>query len=197
VHGLILVALRDYLHASLSGEVEREVLADAPVHLVSEAYPDEQFDALVGHAVARTGHTRETLLEEFGAFTAERTFARLYPDLFNVSSSARAFLLTVERPIHELVRVALPNAQPPELGVVERGEQGVLITYTSPRRLCSFLTGLVHGTARHYGELARIDERTCMRRGDAACVFDVRFARDPHRVHESVTRTTHLVRPGD
>ena len=193
MHGLIFVALRDYLQATYGVEAERDIFADAPVHLVSDAYSDEQFDTLVERACARTGQEREALLEEFGVFTAERTFARLYPDLFNVSSSARAFLLTVERPIHELVRVAMPNARPPELDVVEHGEQSVLITYASPRRLCSFLGGLVTGTARYYREIAKIEERTCMRRGDSSCVFDVRFAGDPDRLAASAV-ASNLVR---
>jgi predicted hydrocarbon binding protein len=179
VHGLILVSLRDYLQAVNGGRHAAEMLADSDSHLVSEAYPDEEFDGLLERACAATGTGREALLRDFGSFTAEHTFARLYPDLFNVASTARTFVLNVERPIHELVRVAMPNARPPELAVSELGEQGVAIVYRSRRRLCAFLTGLVAGTARHYGEVARIEQRTCMHRGDDACTFEVRFERDP------------------
>jgi hypothetical protein len=117
----------------------------------------------------------DTLTHDFGVFTAESTFARLYPALFAMSPTARAFLLTVEAQIHEVVRAAIPNAQPPKLSVAESDMGGVSIVYTSPRRLCSLLRGLVDGTARHYGETVLIDERTCMRRGDATCTFEVRF----------------------
>jgi hypothetical protein len=111
-------------------------------------------------------------------FTAQRTFTRLYPAFFAISPNTRAFLLTVEARIHELVRATIPSATPPELHVSELGDDGVTISYTSPRRLCVLLRGLAEGTARHYGETATIDETTCMRRGDPACTFEIRFSRE-------------------
>ncbi len=88
---------------------------------------------------------------------------------------AREFLLTVETRIHELVRATIPNARPPQLTVSGHGDDGVTIVYTSPRRLCVLLRGLVQGTARHYGEDAAIEEETCMRRGDDRCRLSVRL----------------------
>ena len=84
-------------------------------------------------------------------------------------------MLTVETRIHELVRATIPNAGPPQLDVGELDGDGISIVYTSARRLCPLLRGLTEGPARHYGERAEIEERTCMRRGDPACTFDVRF----------------------
>ena len=81
----------------------------------------------------------------------------------------------MEKPIHEVVRVAIPNALPPELEVSEMGENAISIVYTSPRRLCAMLRGLVEGTARHYGETVHIEERSCMHRGDEACTFEILF----------------------
>jgi hypothetical protein len=81
----------------------------------------------------------------------------------------------------------MPNSRPPQLLVSERGEQGIAISYASPRRLCAFLSGLVEGTARHYGEQALIEERTCMERGDPICDFEVRFQRTPIRAETVAT----------
>ena len=53
------------------------------------------------------------------------------------------------------------------------GEVGVLVAYTSERRLCAMLEGLVLGTAEHYGETLVVEEIQCMHRGDAGCVFTV------------------------
>ena len=112
-------------------------------------------------------------MHDFGVFTAPTTFARPYTAFFAIAPSARDFLLTVETRIHELVRATIPNARPPQLQVSERGTNGVSISYTSARQLCVLLRGLVEGTARHYDETAVIEESTCMKRGDAACTFDV------------------------
>jgi predicted hydrocarbon binding protein len=177
VHGLIFASFRDYLVAEHGATTEEEVMAGEPRHLVSEAYADEAFTSIVERACVTTALAHDVLLRDFGAFTAEKTFARLYPALFARSGSARSFLLTVESRIHQVVRVAIPDALPPELQVSEVGESAVSITYRSPRRLCAMLSGLVEGTARHYGEPAQIEERSCMQRGDDRCTFEVLFAR--------------------
>jgi Haem-NO-binding len=173
VHGVIFTSFRDYVTAVHGAGVCAEALADEPVHLLSEAYDDERLLAIVRRTSELTGVDRDVIVHDFGAFTAETTFARLYPAFFAVSAGARDFLLTVETRIHELVRATLPNARPPQLHISELGKAGVLIVYSSPRRLCVLLRGLTEGTARHYGETAEIEERTCMHRGDEACTFEV------------------------
>jgi Haem-NO-binding len=177
VHGLIFVSLRDYLTAEHGDATENEVMASEPFYFVSEAYPDEQFAALVDRVLQVTGMQRERLLHDFGVFTAEKTFARLYPALFAISPTAHQFLLGVERSIHDIVRVAMPQARPPELDVSETEDGAISIVYRSPRRLCAMLRGLVEGTARHYRERVRVEELSCMDRGDEACTFHVRFGR--------------------
>jgi len=111
----------------------------------------------------------DQMLFDFGVFTAATTFARLYSVLFKLSPTARDFLLTVETPIHDTVRVTMPDAQPPKLAVSDLGEDGLEILYTSPRRLCVLLRGLVEGTGRIYDETIHVEEPECMHRGDPAC----------------------------
>jgi hypothetical protein len=147
-----------------------------PVYLLSESYPDEDLVRLIGRATEAVGVNAEDLVHDFGVFTGATTFTRLYPAFFAISKSAREFLLTVETRIHELVRATIPKAAPPQLHVSELGADGVVIVYSSPRRLCLLLRGLVEGTARHFGETAAIEEVTCMRRGDEHCTFEVRFS---------------------
>jgi len=176
VHGLIFASFRDYLLSEHGADVANDVTAGEPQYTLSEAYPDEQFLALLEHACARTAMSRDDLLFAFGAFTAAKTFARLYSVLFKLSPTARDFLLTVETPIHEVVRETMPEARPPELAVTVLGDEGLEIVYTSPRRICAMLRGLVHGTARVYEEALEVEELECMHRGAPACRFHIRFA---------------------
>jgi len=176
VHGLIFASFHDYLLTRHGAEVANDVTADEPQYTLSEAYPDEQFLALLERACAQTALSRDDLLFEFGAFTASTTFARLYSGLFKLSPTARDFLLTVETPIHEVVREALPEARPPELGVTDLGADGLEIVYTSPRRICAMLRGLVEGTGEVYGEPLELEELECMHHGAAACRFVIRFS---------------------
>ena len=175
MHGLIFASLRDYLHTEYGAAVAHDVTAGEPQYTLSEAYPDEQFLALLERACDRTGLDLEPFLFEFGVFTAATTFARLYSVLFKLSPTARDFLLTVETPIHDTVRVALPDARPPELKVTDLGEDGLEILYTSPRRVCAMLRGLVEGTGRVYEAKLVVEEPECMHRGDPACRVVVRF----------------------
>jgi hypothetical protein len=176
VHGLIFASLRDYLLTEHGSAVAGDVTAGEPQYTLSEAYPDEQFLALLERACARTGLSLEELLFEFGVFTAATTFRRLYSALFDHHSTARDFLLTVETPIHDVVRVALPEARPPELQVADLGDDGLEIVYTSPRRICAMLRGLVEGTGRVYGETIEVEQPECMHHGGSACRFVLRFA---------------------
>ena len=176
MHGLIFASFRDYLATEHGPAVARDVTAGEPQYTLSEAYPDEQFLVLLERGCTRTGLPLEELLFEFGVFTAATTFARLYSVLFKLSPTARDFLLTVETRIHELVRATIPRAEPPRLHVTPDGPDGVRIEYRSHRRLCALLRGLVDGTAGHYGERAAIEESSCMRRGDEACICHVRLS---------------------
>ena len=175
MHGLIFASFRDYLLTEHGPDVAHGVTAGEPQYTLSEAYPDEQFLELLERTCVRTGLSRDELLFEFGVFTAATTFARRYSLLFKSSPTARDFLLTVETPIHEVVREALPEAQPPKLAVTDLGEKGLEIVYTSPRRICAMLRGLVEGTGRVYDEALQVEELECMHRGASACRFEIRF----------------------
>ena len=176
MHGVIFTSFRDYLSATHGSATSRAVFESEPEYLLSESYPDEDLRRLVALTSTHTGREPDEILFEFGVFTAEITFARLYPAFFDVSDSTREFLLTVETRIHELVRATIPNAGPPELDISPLGEDGVSIVYESPRKMCVLLRGLTQGAARHYGQHAELEERTCMLRGDPRCTFDATFS---------------------
>jgi hypothetical protein len=176
VHGLIFASFRDYLVTEHGAGVANDVTAGEPQYTLSQAYEDEQFLALLERACARTSLPLDELLFEFGAFTAATTFARLYSVLFKLSPTAREFLLTVETPIHEVIRETLPEARPPEIAVTDLGDGDLQIVYTSPRRICAMLRGLVEGTGRVYDETIRVTELECMHHGAPACRFELRFA---------------------
>jgi predicted hydrocarbon binding protein len=173
VHGIIFSAFRDFLSAHHGPEVTSEVFAAGPEFVISEAYPDEALIELIARARDATGADGDHLLRDFGVYTGEHVFPRLYPAFYSAGRDTRSFLLTVEQRIHELVRATIPDALPPRLLVKALGADGVEILYDSPRGLCRLLEGLASGTARFYGESVAIEETACMHRGDEACCFEV------------------------
>lgn len=179
MHGVIFTSLRDYLTSEHGADLAQVVLDGQPIFLLSESYDDALLSDLVSRAAAAADRDVDDLVHDFGVFTARTTFTRLYPAFFAIAPSAREFFLTIETRIHELVRATIPNAAPPQLRVEEHGPEGVEITYTSARRLCVLLRGLVQGTAGHYGQTATLAERTCMHRGDPSCTFEVTLSGAP------------------
>jgi len=117
--------------------------------------------------------TRADVERAFGVYAARTTFPALYPRYYAESGGTFRFLLRVEERIHELVRETIPGASPPRLHVHALRDHGVLVSYTSERRLCSVLEGLVRGTAAEFGDEVELEEIQCMHRGDPGCVFTV------------------------
>jgi hypothetical protein len=172
LHGLIFASLRDYTSVRLGEAQAVELWADR-IFETTQAYDDQWFTAQLARLVTATGDSMDEVQSGFGSFAAQSTFAELYPAYYEESGDTFTFLLGVEQKIHELVRATILGAYPPKLHVQPLNETGVLVSYTSERRLCRLLEGLVLGTAEHYGENLVVEEIQCMRQGDPGCVFTV------------------------
>jgi hypothetical protein len=176
MHGLIFAGLRDYSLTRI-GEKETSRLWSGHHYATTEAYDDAEFRARLDELAEATGDSAADVERGFGIFAAETTFARLYPGYYAEKRNTLDFLLGIEEQIHELVRATVRGAQPPSLHVRRLGELGVLVSYTSDRRLCGLLEGLVRGVSNHYGDTVEIEQIQCMHRDDPGCVFTV--ARSP------------------
>jgi predicted hydrocarbon binding protein len=172
MHGVVVDSLGEFLAATYGPKTAALVLGDRS-YSTAEAYPDEELSALVGRTAGATGREIDDVYRSFGRYTALETFRAMYPDYYDSHTTARTFLLGIQEQIHRVVRLTIPGAYPPYLAVVPFGANGVVVTYTSARRLCRLLEGLVTGTAEHFGERADMDETQCMQRGDPACAFHV------------------------
>jgi hypothetical protein len=172
MHGLIFASLRDYTVQRLGEEHVSDIWSDRIFEL-TEAYDDEWFTAQLERLAVATGEPLGEVQRAFGSFAAQETFLRLFPDYYEANKDTFTFLLGIEAKIHELVRATIAGANPPRLHVQRLSELGVLVSYTSARKLCRLLEGLVRGTAAYYGDDLVVEEIQCMHRGDAGCVFTV------------------------
>lgn len=172
MHGLVLTSFRQYTWTRLPDHAWT-IWSDLPTYEPDRAYDDGELHALLDRTAEVTGRDRGDVLRDFGRFTGFWVFRVMRPDYYEESAGTRRFLLDVEARIHETVRATTPGAAPPYLHVTPLGDDGVSIAYTSPRRLCDLVVGLVSGVADYYGERFAIDEPMCMQRGDPACSFVV------------------------
>lgn len=155
-----------------------DLLDDAGVHGAYTSlgnYGDAELHALVSAAAARWDQEPEEVVRWFGR-EAIPVFAELYPQLFSPHDSARAFVLTLNAIIHPEVRKLYPGADVPTFDFDTTDPDVLALGYRSARKLCAFGEGLLEGAARHYGEVARIDQPECLLRGDERCLLRVTFA---------------------
>lgn len=164
MHGIVLSNLERFLRAKGVRSPTPRSYSDDSV------YDDAELELALAHGVSHLSPTtREQLLEQFGRHLALVTFPSLASEFYERHDTFQSCLLSVEDQIHTVVRSALPGAAPPHLRVSALGEAGVVIAYTSARRLCPLLLGLVAGTAEKYETTVEVTETLCALRGDPWC----------------------------
>jgi hypothetical protein len=169
MHGLIFAGLRGYVEGKRDPETAWEALGER-AYVIHESHPDEVFLEALERTGRLLGMEPDELLRDFGVFTGRRFFPRLFPMMYSPHISSRSFLPVVDEQIHSIVRKAAPGSITPGLAVhVDDGD--VVIAYSSVRKLCVFLSGLLEGTALYFGERATLAEQTCMRNGDPVCLI--------------------------
>lgn len=103
----------------------------------------------------------------------------MYPAFFDSQTSTRSFILTLNDIIHPEVRRLFPGADVPVFDFDTSVPDALTLGYHSPRKLCALAHGFIEGAADHYGETVDVEQTECMHRGDAKCVFQLRFRMSP------------------
>lgn len=75
-----------------------------------------------------------------------------------------------------IVRSQNPGADPPSLRCVRSGPKEVVISYSSPHKMCGVAKGIVRGIAKQLGEDVIVVESSCMLSGGATCEIAVHLA---------------------
>jgi hypothetical protein len=139
-----------------------------------DSYPDAVLRRLVA-AVGKLAHQSPgEALQWFGRH-AMPLLASQYQHFFAAQNSTRAFVLTLNDIIHPEVRRLYPGADVPVFDFDTSSPDTLTVGYRSPRKLCALAHGFIEGAADHYGELVHVEQSECMHRGDAKCVFHLRF----------------------
>jgi hypothetical protein len=174
VHGMIHTALQKFVEASFGPETWKALLARAglenEIFTPLQSYPDAQIVRLVAEAEATSGIPASTLLESFGEFLVP-TYLSLYGTLLKPDWRTLEVLENTEETVHRVVRMRNPGAQPPQLRVRRTAADTVELTYDSARKLCAVARGIARGVAKQFGEPIQVTDRSCMLRGDPACVM--------------------------
>lgn len=134
-------------------------------------YPDDDLYRILTAASEQLGLSEQQILEEYGVWVApgllEGFAAMIEPHWRTLD-----LVEHTEQVIHVWTRENM-SAKPPVLATQRLADDHLVVDYRSHRRMCTLGTGFIVGIAAHYGEAARIQQTTCMHRGDDRCTIDV------------------------
>lgn len=179
MNGIIFMEVAKFVQARLGSQGWQEVVRVAGVpprlYVPVADYPDGEALALLTALSRKTGEPIPVILQTLGEF--------IVPDLIKMSQSlinpewkTIDLIANTEATIHEVFRGAGTKTNPPDLKCEQPSPQEVIVTYTSPRKMCALAKGIVKGVAKHYGEDISITEPTCMLKGGAACQLIITVA---------------------
>jgi predicted hydrocarbon binding protein len=169
---MVFAEIGNFARSRLGVEAWRDIerLAGVPSRIYYRVadYPDEEAFALLSALSAALQEPVAVTLESLGEF--------IVPDLLRMARSwikpewkTLELIANTESTIHEVLRSEGSQTNPPRLQCRRAGPQEVVVTYDSPRKMCSLAKGIIHGLGRNYQERIAIAEPTCMLRGDPAC----------------------------
>jgi len=118
-------------------------------------YDHTEIVALVVALSKRTETPVDDLVRFFGSHLLGR-FAERYPDFFNSKSNLFDFLESVDGYIHVEVLKLYPDAELPKFVSERKGENTLVLTYTSSRPFGNLAYGLIDGTMKHYNQPGQI-----------------------------------------
>lgn len=98
---------------------------------------------------------------------------RRYPVFVERTEDFETFLRSVEDVIHDEVRKLYAAPCLPSFAYESCGEQALLMSYRSPRKMCLLAEGLIRGAARHYGKQVTIAHHVCMHGGADHCELKI------------------------
>jgi len=154
--------------------IEKSNLPSKGVYTSGQLYDDSELIKMMVVLSEKTGIAVDQLVEAFGQFLFDRLYKSSPVDVSKLDN-LKAFLLDIDQNIHVEVKRGHPNAYLPKFEY-EETEQGELIMYySSKRKLCHLIIGLIHGAAKKFNESIDISHPQCMHDGAQCCKLIVSF----------------------
>ncbi len=182
MHGFIFSEVQSYVTSKYGKVAWFTILEQAGLGAKEFAnfldYPDEELLGIVGAAARITELSPSAVVEDFGVFLGA-DLMKIYRPLIDPSWRTLDFLLHTEEAIHKTVRARNTQARPPALAFSRLGEDAVLLTYRSPRKMCSLAKGIAKGVAGYYGEGVSITDKSCMLEGAEECRIRIALPAKP------------------
>ena len=174
--GIIFNLLEDVVTEDLGTAAWDDVICTSGasgVYASLGSYPDGEFFALIEALAGFTEDSPEDVLRHFGQAAFPLMVAR-YPVIVEGTPNSRTFLLSLNRILQTEIRKIYEGAACPHFRFAIAPNR-LRLGYSSPRRMCAFAEGMLHGVAHYFGETVEITHSECQHRGDAGCRVDLNW----------------------
>ena len=177
--GIVFNLLEDFITDNFGVEVFEEIYENSNLSTDEPfvgpgMYPDEDFLELVGQACQKLNITPDVASRKFGEYCFPK-LAGLHSEFVDNCKTAKDFIKSVDGVVHVEVFKLYPGVELPKFDYPADGSDSLSIKYTSKRKLCHFMEGLLQGCATHYGETIKFSQSACYHQGDDHCMFHLEF----------------------
>jgi hypothetical protein len=160
VKGVVFVELLNMADAAIGEDAVDAVISRCPLstngaYTAVGTYPASELEHLINGFSAATSSSVASLHRQFGHWMLRR-FTELFPALFERQHDAFSMLESIESEVHAEVRKLNPASELPTFETYREGNDTLVMTYSSSRRLIEFCHGLIEGCLEHFGEEASI-----------------------------------------
>ncbi len=162
--GVVFTEFLELVEARFSADMVDDIIIDAQLphggaYTAVGTYDHVEMVALVSALSRRSGWEVPRLLNVFG----EHLFGRFvlgYPQFFEGTDDAFAFLSGIEDIIHAEVRKLYPDAELPHFEVEHHDAHQLVLLYDSRRHMEDLAEGLIRGCLRHFAASASVARET-------------------------------------
>ncbi len=182
MQGFIHLLLEAYVSDTIGSQHLQEIRQKAGVSgppLAAQYYPDASTLKLLHSIAAYQGIDPDEALYRLGVYFINAPLTeRIYAAFLEGHHSARELLEHLPMIFHTL-GASPSEARTLEMRLIAHDANLHEIIYTSPRRLCRFLLGVLDGIGHRFHEPLEAREVECQERGALACRILVRFLAAP------------------
>jgi predicted hydrocarbon binding protein len=175
--GIVFVKFNEFIEELWGVEFWDELLNDAElpsegIYTTVGTYDDQELFTLIDLVVNKQNISAKDTQFAFGKWVFKELYklapagAHDFKDVFEFLHAAQGF-------IHVEVKKLNPDALLPEFEFLSETPKQLSFHYQSPRKLCFFCEGIVHGLALHTGQQVKVSQSECEHEGAQRCVIVV------------------------
>jgi len=176
--GTALKCLQDFVLEHYGQDRWSDVLdkADLPKNKTYQSirfYHDAEFEQLIDICSADLKLDKKALLRELGDLFGKHLIS-LYGGMFLKDWKSLDIIEKVAPKVFKTIQFVDPYTPKSSVRCERVSSDEVVVRYSSPRKMCVYIFGIIDAVADHFKEKLEITEERCMHHHDAECVIHVK-----------------------